>query len=650
MASHAPQSLLLVTNNGSVMTNGYTNRLGKGQFGIVDKGVAPTALGNKVANTFPTSPKDRLFQLVLGATNLTPSRSQSNKAWATVPFKLSEVVDISVQVPKVGITVDDFIIGYDGVNDSSAIVLQNGDNEVIDITLCGEPIGMLGYVDSKVTVKLYLEAPNTGSFTMHEIIEKGVERLKEVKLLGGVPITNYIDILPVNSSNPATITGLNKQFYSLTVYDEGRVSDLGLVQAQYPAYEVKQLSHDSGKSTYVLIANEGATIANFTQTVVTLADANCDGTPEASTTTVTTSWVKGDVCIATRKGYTLQLSDKCNDNRLEDIQNAYPDLTILVDTPNQVQTVNLSGTSGTGNIIVNGVPYLATFDTNLSTTEQAFVTAHASAINTATGATVTYSGGLITFTAPSDSFPDISFENLTLTLGATIGGLTSSGTKNTGGCQTVYRTFVYTDLICEECDPIFRDLFVAEKPAKFELVDWVEDAVTYGETAKMGIRIRGKVAKFSGSEEYRDEIPFLYTSTRVHLANEAPGFVNESYNQGTNGRFAVKIISHATELEGLGKDMRDLEERTRVYFTNEQRHHGNNYAKWKFGEESLLKPLTPYITYSIRVRTNRFAQSFSGEVIENFNFMVAVEYGKHSTLQTLVNTLATAAGLPTVSV
>jgi hypothetical protein len=650
MASHAPQSLLLVTNNGSIMTNGYTNRLGKGQFGIVDKGVAPTALGNKVANTFPASPKDRLFQLVLGATDLTLGRTQSNKAWATVPFKLSEVVDISVSSPKIGVSVDDFIIGYDGVNDSSAIVLANGDNEVIDIKLCGEAIGFLGYANSEVTVKLYLEAPNEGAFTMHEIIEKAVERFKNIKLVGGAPITDYIDILPVNSENPVTVGGLNQQFYTLTVNDEGRKSDLGLVQAQYPLYSVRQVSHDGGKSTYVLIALEGAVIANYSQTTIAIADADCDGEPETTPTTVGTAWVAGDVCTAIAKNYTLQLADKCDDDRLEALEAAYPDLTILVDTATQVQTVDLTGTSGTANITVNGTDYLATFATDLATTEGNFVTAHAAAILAATGATITYAEGLITFTAPSTAFPTIVFDNLTGDLAGTIGALTGTGEAVTGvGCQTVYRTTVYSDLVCEECDPIFRDLFVAEAPARFELVDWVADAPIYDADAKMGIRVRGKVAIMSGSEEYRDEIPFIYSSTRVALSNEAPGFVNESYNQGTNGRFTVKILSHASEPEGLGKDMRDLEERTRVYFTNEQRHHGNNYAKWVLGEESLLKPLTPYITYSIRVRTVRFAQSFSGEVVENFNYMIAVEVGKQASLETLVNVLATATGLDTVA-
>ena len=153
----------------------------------------------------------------------------------------------------------------------------------------------------------------------------------------------------------------------------------------------------------------------------------------------------------------------------------------------------------------------------------------------------------------------------------------------------------------------------------------------------------------AGSEEYRDEIPFIYSSTRISIANEAPGTINESYKSGTNGRFAVKVLSVASEPEGLGMDLRDLEERSRVYFTGVQRHAGNNYAKLTLGEESSLDALVPHVVYSVRVRTNRFAQSWSGEVLENFHYMISAPVGRHASLETLINALATAASLPTVS-
>ena len=45
-----PQEILFVTNEGAVQKNGFSATLGKGQFGIVDKGAAKSALGEKVTD------------------------------------------------------------------------------------------------------------------------------------------------------------------------------------------------------------------------------------------------------------------------------------------------------------------------------------------------------------------------------------------------------------------------------------------------------------------------------------------------------------------------------------------------------------------------------------------------------------------------
>lgn len=649
MASHAPQTILFATNNGLVMTDGYTSRLGKGQFGVVDKGAAPTALGQKVTNTFPTSDKNRLFELRLGAADLTVNRSQTNKSWSSVPFKLSEIVDISLAQPKMGISVDTFIVGYDGINPDSALVLEAGDNEVLDVTLSGEAIGMLGYTDSSVTLKMHFTAPETGSFTMHQIVQEAIEDFKKITLMGGVPVTDYININPVNSTNPLTADGADYTFYNLTLTDEGKYTDLGLVQAQYPTQLVKREFYDGGKSTYVILAPTGTVLANYVATDVTLADANCDGDPEVTNTTTSTAWVVGDTCTAEAKTFTIQLADdECGVNKLAKLQAAYPELSIVVDTdsPNSKKTVTISGASGNMSLVIDGTTYTTAFTTDLTTTAAAFVTAHAAAILSATGATVTSSGAVITITDATDSFPTITAVAGGLT--ETISALLPVGTSVAAACQTRYRTTVFSNVVCEECSPIMRDLFIAEAPAPFEFIDWVEETPVWDEDALMGIRFQGRVNIMSGSEEYRDEIPFIYSSTRLSIANEAPGTISESFASGRAGRFAVKLLSRAADPSGLGKDLRDLEERTRVYYTNAQRHEGNNYAKAVLGEESLLKPLKQYVTYSIRVRTNRFAQSWSGEVVENFNYLVAVELGRDTNIKAVINALATAAGLPTV--
>ena len=68
----------------------------------------------------------------------------------------------------------------------------------------------------------------------------------------------------------------------------------------------------------------------------------------------------------------------------------------------QTNTVTLTGTSGTANITVNGVAYLATFNTDLTTTASDFVTSHATALDTA-GVTVTSNAAVLTFVSADPS-------------------------------------------------------------------------------------------------------------------------------------------------------------------------------------------------------------------------------------------------------
>lgn len=658
MASHAPQTLFFVTNEGSVATSGGSTRIAKGQIGLVDKGGVPTSAGIPVVTSVTSiaTDRNRLYELRLGIAPLTPTRSQSNKAYSTVPFKLSEIVDVKVNYPKMGVSVDEFLIGYDGINASSALTMSNGDNEVIDITLFGEAIGMLGYPEAKVTVKLHLEAPNTGSFTMHQIVEEGVKRLKNVTLVGGVPITNYIDITPVNSTNASLATiqqnDVPSTFYKLTVKDKGNHTALGLVQAQYPTLVVKRESYvpgsaEAGVSTYVVIGSALPTA--YSLAVAALADANCDGTPELTTTTSTIAWVAGATCAAIQKTYTLQLKDDdCGNNKLAAVKAAYPELNVLVDTisANWTQSVTATvGASGVFSISVGGVEYTQAYATSMAATVTAWLATNGAAITTATGAVATNpSSGVITFTDLAEGFTPVAL-GATNTFTATVGVLTNTGTATTGGCQTVYRTEVTSNVVCEECSTILRDLFITADPAPFQGVHWVAAPTTYSSTALMGIRLKGKVNILAGGEEYRDEMPFVYSSTRLSIANAAPGIVSESFNMGTNGRFKVKLMSIATEPEAVGGQFYDMEERTRVYFENRQRLAGNNFGKLVLGQESHLKPTAQYVDFVVRIRTNRFAQSFSGEVVENFDYHILVEVGKATAVHSLLTTLAAGNGI-----
>jgi hypothetical protein len=79
---------------------------------------------------------------------------------------------------------------------------------------------------------------------------------------------------------------------------------------------------------------------------------------------------------------------------------------------NKINTLTLTGTSGTANVTIDGTVYLATFATDLTTTAANFVTAHAAAILSAHGYTVTSSAADVIFTQTKGNAGDPTIANV----------------------------------------------------------------------------------------------------------------------------------------------------------------------------------------------------------------------------------------------
>lgn len=111
----------------------------------------------------------------------------------------------------------------------------------------------------------------------------------------------------------------------------------------------------------------------------------------------------------------------------------------------QVATVTLTGTLGTGNITLNGVAYLATFDTDLTTTAAAFVSDHAATIAAREGnIVVTSSGAGVIFTSGIEGlgFTVSNNVNATGNLAGNAVATTANvatGTVKTDGALTAFR-------------------------------------------------------------------------------------------------------------------------------------------------------------------------------------------------------------------
>lgn len=118
-----------------------------------------------------------------------------------------------------------------------------------------------------------------------------------------------------------------------------------------------------------------------------------------------------------------------NNNLVQDmtailISSQYP-----ATTGTTTRTATLTGSSGTANVTIAGVNYLATFNTNLTTTASDWVTANATAL-LALGYTVTSSGAIITVSALTTVFPTVAVTNVSGNLAGTIG--TQTDTASTG--------------------------------------------------------------------------------------------------------------------------------------------------------------------------------------------------------------------------
>lgn len=731
--------------DGKTITSGGSLNVTNGVLAIVSEDPKDlTQNGRKILSSFSGLSKDKAFSFLLGSQDLPVSLNTTNKAYASQAFKLSDVVDYRVDAPKTtGLTVDDFILGYNG-KAGTEIVIGERTSTSIDITLSGAPMYNLGYEEGKTTVRLELHHPYldedgnctdcaNGTVTMQEIVETAAKKFNETLLLGQVPITDYVDLSVVNSENEELI-GTDYKYFTLTLTDAGDQSALARVQAQYPTYKVTATNAADLTSTYTIIAPATTTLADYTSlppaskikgcascpagydavaagfvysiaieddgvSLVTTVDdlpgfvtgtAVKIGTSQAGVGTYTvvvtaeltdaqkatfraisapastavfdlagevgavckddtvtsTAWVAGtDICTAIVKPFTITVKDDvCGNNVLTALQEEYPNLTIAVDTADLSRTITLTGTSGTANVNIGGVDYLATFATDLSTTRANFVTAHEAAIELATGGTLTGTGATITLVAPTAGYPTIEVSNATGNLAGTVAAAVGSGATNAGMCQTTYRTEVLTNIVCPECSDEFRGLLEAQTPKNYGLNVWEAEAPVYSETAKMGIRVKGKPFTMSGDEAYKDDMPFYATSTRLSIAGGQASMIAESWNSQPRP-FTVRVLSIASDPESLGGYLWNREDASRLTLDGFDKLHGNNYGKWMWGQETRVSGLKQYVVYTVvtKLPSQYTVQNHSAALVNN-NFIV--EVGRNEGIETLLNSLATAAGIP----
>jgi len=139
--------------------------------------------------------------------------------------------------------------------------------------------------------------------------------------------------------------------------------------------------------------------------------------------------VTGTSEFTARKGKIFSIIANEDDSRLLSIKEQRSDEVVIevkgsgrsYMSVKRVDTVVLTGTSGTANILCNGITRLATFNTSLTQTATDFVTSHAAAY-LAAGVVVTSDGATLTFTstvAGTDFTGNTTITNATTNLAGT---------------------------------------------------------------------------------------------------------------------------------------------------------------------------------------------------------------------------------------
>lgn len=455
--------------------------------------------------------------------------------------------------------------------------------------------------------------------------------------------------------------------YHVSLEDDG--TDLSTTVDNLPGYvagTVAKLGNDNGVGAYSIVLDDELTqaeIDTFLATNATTSTATIhkvglleDICFDSVETTYT--WADEKTCKVSAKQFSIVLPDtECGTSRLAELQAAYPDLTIEEGAPtgNSTRAITLTGTSGTANININGVNYLATFDTDLATTAANFVTAHGAAITAATGGTVTSNLAVITYTDATVGFPTITIANATGNLAGTLGTIDYVTTAAAGGCKRTYSTFVVTDLVCEECADIYLQPFMANAPENFEGNAWKEFVAAFDEDAEMGIFVKGKPF-FIYPEQYEEDfVPYIETSLKVKsMTFGAKGSLLLNYDgdiYDPETEFAEsRRIQYAQDVHNDADALFGAERMGNAHFTNKDVFKKNLFARRNLSQERLLKYHKRYVQYAVKYKDNGLSQMGASRSDITHEFRMIVEYGKHTDLQDVLNSLAAKLGLETVNI
>jgi len=460
---------------------------------------------------------------------------------------------------------------------------------------------------------------------------------------------------------PATYTATPNGFlYAFSIEDDG-ASLISTIEAlpNYVASTATKSGNDYGVGYYTALFSQKLTDAQIAAFIAGSGDArktmtiDLAGSVESlckKSGSTTTAWVEGDTCSAVEETYSIILPDAdCGVNRLAELQTAYPNHTITL-KPSGIsnRALTLTGTSGTANINVDGDNYLATFATSLTVTATNFVATNGATL-LAAGITVTAVAGVLTFKATDAIVAGITITNATTDLAGTLAAAVTIPLE--AACQGAYQTKVISNIVCDECDPIFKDFYVTEAPENFDNRSWTKEVNTTTSPSgncKCGIRFKGKTFKISPEEALRGNINFLETSAEIRVSAGYPEEIREGIGRIPEGAIVGQYLSRKVDRTMLGGLLRNKEAESVAYFLGENPN--STYIKKLLngGLSVIDNDFAQYVHYTLTIATTKNAGGFGNVSSSDLSYSIWAEVGKHEAVEAVLNNLAAHAGVDPV--
>ena len=656
MAIHKPYNRYLVST-GAVKKEGGSLNLSLGQLGVFRTNTRHNAQGLEALTTFKNLSKREKVQIQVGNNTATPS--------STFPFEIGKIKNLRVSAPqKTEQTVDEVIIGYNGIDDSTSLTFGVGDRKEIWIRASGEKVGLLGYPGAYVDLKIPLDAKrcsyypkDTACGTCNEcdtlnplpILLAGYQSFINTPLKGLTPVTELMDLTIIKKcTGGATPTTTNFDFYELKVVDNGTLEALSEVQSQYPNLKITRVGRKDNVTTYRFVQAASAPApAKFKRGVGSFIKGckDCPATPWSA--------VQGGYL------YTLTIADGAAETAIKAID-AAPNVGV-------VQTsVVAGGSTNEGLYTYSFVSYKelaqAKIDAFLALpankdksvvltlvgqvssvckndTKEEFTWVKA---KTCTAIKQEYILDLPDNKCGSNRLDELKahFPDLTIALEGT-----------TGGCQTRYKTEVLSNIVCpdEDCsDAIFAGLYSTEAPAPYDGRSWVlKQELNLGTNCKVGLRIKGKPFAIHPSEMLKNELAFTESSVAIEVSGGYPDTLPEMAFDNRQQPFHVEYITRQAARTHVGGAMWQFENMGRTFFTGLEGHE-ENVTKMLLGEASLLPAGAQVVDYAIEVEREVYSQSFAQKYSSNVEYHILVQIGKHQEVEKLLNLLVSANGIDPV--